>query len=283
MRWTSLILFAFTLVAILVGLWSWLGRGRRRRLSRVGYENRLAQAVADGVLTEQEVRELEELRVTGSLTDAEVRLAAVAVYRRALEEAMADARVTADEDATLTRMQQLLGLSDRDLAADASHLRRMRMLAQLDRGQLPSVDAPVVLPPGEHAHWAVQATLCDRISLSERAADMRHLLFQVERPEPFSAAGKRDPLATSSTVLPVDLGVLVVTDRSVRFHGARKRFEAAHDRIRRVALFGDGLRLDLADPIATRYFLVSDPELTVAVLLLVLRARDADAAASSSG
>lgn len=281
MRWTPLVFFALALAAIVVGLWTWLGRGRQRRIRRQVYETQLAQAVADGVLTEQELRELEELRATGPLSDAEVRMAAVAVYRRALADAMSDARITADEDATLTAMQELLGLSERDLAGDAGHVRRMRLLAQLERGQLPSVDSPVELPSDERAYWAVQATGCDRISLSERATDPPHLLFEAGRTEPFSAAGTRDDLAASSTVLPVDLGVLVVTEWGLRFHGARKRFETPHTRIRRVALFRDGLRVDLAEPMATRYFLVADPELTVALLLRVLRAPDVDAATSS--
>ncbi len=72
-------------------------------------------------------------------------------------------------------------------------------------------------------------------------------------------------------MLPVDLGVLVLTGRAVRFRGAKSDLVVPLARLRRVALFRDGLRLDLADPIASRYLLLADPELTAAVLLLAAR------------
>ncbi len=264
-----LLVFLLGLLALAVGLGRWLvlARGRRRR--QAIYQGQLEQAVADGVLTPDEVAQLERLRAEGALSDAEVRMAALAVYRRALGAAMADARVTEDEAATLHHMQELLGLSERDLAADAAHVRRMRLLAQIERGELPNVDAPVQLPLDEAGHWTVQATLCERIAYSNRPpTDPRALLFEVGSAKPFSAAGERETLGTSSSVMPVDLGVLVITGRALRFQGARSNLVILLTRLRRVALFRDGVRLDLADPIASRYLLVADPELTAAVLLL---------------
>lgn len=274
-----LLVFLLAILALAVGLGRWLVLTRARSRRRAIYQGQLERAVADGVLTPDEVAQLEKLRADGALSDAEVRMAALAVYRRALGAAMADSRVTEDEAATLYHMQELLGLSDRDLAADAAHLRRMRLLAQVERGELPDVDAPVELPAGEAGHWTVQATLCERIAYSNRPpADPRALLFDVQSAAPFSAAGERETLGTSSSVMPVDLGVLVVTGRALRFRGVKSNLIVPHARLRRVALFRDGLRLDLADPIASRYLLVGDPELTAAVLLLAAR-RAAGAAA----
>ncbi len=267
-----LLILLLGVLALAVGLGRWLALARRRRLRRALYQGQLEQAVADGVLTPEEVAQLEKLRQEGALSDGEVRMAALAVYRRALGAAMADSRITEDEEATLRHMQELLGLSDRDLAGDAAHLRRMHLLAHLEHGRLPEVDAPVDLPADEAAHWMVQATLCERIAYSNRPFnDPRALLFNVDSAEPFSAAGEREMLGTSTSLMPMDLGVLVVTGRALRFRGARSDLIIPHTRLRRLALFRDGFRLDLADPIASRYFLVADPELTAAVLLLAAR------------
>ena len=273
MRSAPLVLvFLLGIVALALTLGRWLVRARTRRRSRALYQGQLERAVADGVLTPEEVSQLEKLRADGALSDAEARMAALAVYRRALGTAMADSRVTQDEAATLHHMRELLGLTERDLAGDAAHLRRAHLLAQIERGELPVVDAPVELPAGEVGHWTVQATLCERIAYSARPpADPRGLLFTVDSPEPFSAAGEREMLGTCSSVMPVDLGVLVVTERALRFRGAKSDLIIPLPRLRRIALFRDGLRLDLADPIASRYFLAADPELTVAVLLLAAR------------
>src|SRR5512141_482227 len=156
-----LLVFLLVLAAVALAIGRWLAQSRRRRRQRSIYQHQLEQAVADGVLTPEEMAQLEQLRREGMLSDAEVRMAALAVYRRALAAAMADARVTEDEDANLRHMRELLGLEEEDLAGDARHSRRMRLLAQLERGDLPSVEAPIELPAGEHSHWVVQATLCE--------------------------------------------------------------------------------------------------------------------------
>ncbi len=262
-----LLLATLFVLAILLAVALWLLRTRRRQ-HRAVYQRQLEQAVADGVLTPEEMRQLDQLRARGALSDAEVRMAAVAVYRRALADAMADSRITAEEETTLGRMQALLGLRDQDLAADADHLRRMRLLAQIEAGHLPSVDAPIELATGESAHWTVQATLCERMALTGRSAEPEHILFELGSDEPFSAARPRQPLGTSPQIMPVDLGVLAITGRAARFRGARSDVIIDHARLRRVALYQDGIRLDVVEPTGSRYFLVADPELTAAVLLL---------------
>jgi len=273
MRSAPLVLvFVIGIAAIALSVGRWLAQSRRRRRQRSIYQRQLERAVADGVLTPEEVAQLEQLRAEGMLSDAEVRMAALAVYRRALAAAMADSRVTEDEDATLRRMRELLGLEEEDLAGDAAHVRRMRLLARIERGELPIVDTPIELPAGEAAHWVVQATLCERIAYSARPpAEPTNLLFETHGTEPFSAAGPRSPLGSASSVLPVDLGVLVVGARASRFRGAKSDLVIPHARLRRLALFRDGLRFDLSDPIASRYFLLADPELSAAVLLLASR------------
>ena len=262
-----LLLAALVVLAIIVALGVWLVRTRRRE-HRAVYQRQLESAVADGVLTPEEMRQLEQLRTQGALSDAEVRMAALAVYRRALADAMADSRITADEEQTLARMQSLLGLRDADLSADADHLRRMRLLAQLEAGRLPSVDAPIELATGESAHWTVQATVCERMGLGGRTAEPDHITFEVGGGEPFSAARPRQPLGPSPHIMPVDLGVLAITGRASRFRGAKSDVIIDHARLRRVALYQDAIRLDVVEPTGSRYFLVSDPELTAAVLLL---------------
>lgn len=264
--------FVLALAAIGLGLGAWLASSRRRR-RRAVYQAQLEAAVADGVLNPDEVRHLEQLRAGGALSDAEARMAALAVYRRALAAAVADARVTADEAATLAQMQKLLGLTDADLADEAHH-KRMRLLAQLEAGGLPLVASPIPLASGEVAHWTVQATLCERMAFPGRPApDPPHVLLQIPGSEPFSAAGERHTLGTSPQLLPIDLGVLVVSARAVRFRGAKTEVIIDHSRLRAIALFQDGLRLDVVEPEGSRYFLVSDPELTAAVALLAARAR----------
>src|SRR5438067_7920849 len=106
-------------VPILAGGAAGLAFLRRRRVGgRALYQQHLERALADGILTEEEIQELASVRAARDLSDAEVRMVAVSLYRRALKDAIADSRITQEEDATLQRLRTQLGLSDADLAAD---------------------------------------------------------------------------------------------------------------------------------------------------------------------
>src|SRR5262245_8889907 len=110
---------------------------RRRKSNRRLYQQQLERALQDGILTDAEATELETVRKEGSLSEAEVRMVAVSLYRRALNDAVADARITEQEDATLQRLREQLALSDADLAKDVEQLQRIRVLAGVERGDLP--------------------------------------------------------------------------------------------------------------------------------------------------
>lgn len=269
---TSLWLFLLLAVSVaaLLGLRSFAFR--RRRAARAEYERLLQHALDDGVLSQDELDQLEEARRQGDLTPAEVRMAALAIYRRALRDAASDARLTPDEDAALRRLQEQLGLTDRDLGSDFAQLSRLRMLARAAEGSLPAVPAPVQLVPDETCHWVVQCTLADRIA---QASDRREnvLLFDVVGAEPFAAMGERDALRPAEDMLPHDVGVLIVTSRRTIFQGAKRTLSVPHARAERLALYADGIRVDEIAQSARRFFLLDDPELACAILLSAARRR----------
>lgn len=264
-------LWTFPLLATIAGSWALV---RRRRVTgRRLYQKHLERALADGILTDEETRELAVLREERDLSDAEVRMVAISLYRRALKDAVADARITEEEDEALQRMRVQLGLSDADLAADVAQLQRIRVFAGVERGDLPRVDSPTPLAEGEICHWVVQGTLADQIAVPGRTSDLRAISFVVDPATPFSVTGERGALRSSAEVLPTDTGLAVVTNRRTIFHGARRNISVPHMKLRTVQLFQDGLALHETDPAHTSFFMVSDPELTAAILLCAARKR----------
>lgn len=262
-------------IAALVALRSYATR--RRRHARAEYQRLLQQALDDGVLSPDEVEELESVRRQGALSPEEVRTAALAIYRVALKDAAADARLTADEAATLERLQDQLGLSEADLGADFNRLSRLRLLARIAEGNMPEVQSPVQLVPEERCHWVVQCTLADRLALPQATRKpLAGLTFQVAAGEPFAAAGVRDALRPAEDVLPSDLGALIVTSRRTIFQGAKRTISVPHARAESVTLYADGIRVEEIGQSARRYFLVDDPELACAVLLQSARVRRAE-------
>jgi hypothetical protein len=247
---------------------------RRRRRARAEYQRLLQQALDDGVLTPEEIAQLEAVRQEGALTPEEVRMAALAIYRSALRDAAEDSRLTPEEDATLHRLQEQLGLSERDLGADFERLSRLRMLARIAEGNLPDIHSPVQLVPEERCHWVVQCTLADRISVPQTARrELAGLSFPVMSPEPFAAVGPREALRPAADILPNDLGALIVTSRRTIFQGAKRTISVPHARTDTVSLFADGVRIEEIGQSARRYFLVEDPDLACAILLQAARRR----------
>jgi hypothetical protein len=244
-------------------------RLRGRRL----YHESLERALADGILTEDETRELATVREQSDLSEAEVRMVGLSLYRRALRDAVADSRITEQEEEVLQRMRTQLDLSDRDLRGEGAQVQRVRLLAEIERGHLPQVVAPVQLATGEAGHWVMQARLADRLSTPGRKSELRSVNFDVAATAPFSACGERAELRTSDELLPIDVGMLVVTDRRLLFRGARRTVAVPHMKMRAVDLYKDGIAVEAIDPAHRHFFIVDDPELTAAVLLCAARAR----------
>lgn len=273
-------------VAVIVVLLTALALGvmvmRSRRAGRRLYAERLDQALADGILTQEEMDELNALRAQHEITHAQARMAALAVYRRTLQEAVADHELTPEEDAALQRLQEQLGLRSADIRADLTQLSRLRLLARIAAGDLPVVAAAgVPLVAGEVCHWMIRATHAERLALpTPHRAAVRASTFEVDAPDAFSARGERDALKLQDDILPRDLGVLAITNRRIIFQGARRTLSLPHARLERVALYRDGVRFDEAQVAgksdaapARRFFLVDDAELTAAFALHAARLR----------
>ncbi len=257
---------------------------RRRQQVRAQYRHKLEAALADGTLTSDELAELEKFRESSDLSHAEVRMIARAIYRSALRQALDDARLMEQEDQALRKLQLQLALSESDLGDEGDAVARLRLLARIQSDELPVVEAPIHLVPNEIAHWVVQASLAERLELPGRGRTAPAGVPLIVTSEAgFSAEGTRTELRSSEEVLPVDLGVLVVTSRRTVFHGVKRTVSVPHARLDRIVLYADGLRFEEAGGAARGDFLVDDAELTAAVALQAARKRRAEIKPTRSG
>lgn len=257
---------------------------RRRHSARQLYQQKLEGALADGVLTADEMAELERIRTEKDLTRAEVRMVARATYRGLLRDALHDARLSAEDDAALRHLQAQLGLSESDVGRDVTHLSRLRLLARVEAGNLPVVDSPLALVPHERCSWVVQCTLADELRLPRSPRTELHgTTLVVTSRSPFNAGHRRSALRPNDRILPTDLGVLVVTSRRTVFQGAKRTLSIPHARLEHIVLYADGLRLDEVGGGDGVFLLVDDAELTAAILLQAARLRRAEIRPSRSG
>jgi hypothetical protein len=227
--------------------------------------------VADGELSADEVEQLETIQRKGELSPEDVRSAGLALYHEAIDAAAADARLTAEEDAALRRLQQQLELSDTDLGDAQAQIVRLRLLARIEQGNLSEMRSPIPLEPGELCYWVVQCTQAERLALHARPQEIAGSTFAVTDTAPFAITGDLAALRPAEDILPRDPGVLLVTSDRLVFHGARRTMSIAHGRTTSVTVFLDGIRIDAVDPAERRYFLLDDPQLAAAVLLRAAR------------
>jgi hypothetical protein len=268
----SIVLLLLFAAVIAIGGWLWYSH--RRRGARRLYRNALERALADGSLSPEEVEELARIREDRDIRPEEVRMVARSIYRRALNAALSDSRLTPEEDESLARLQDQLGLSERDLGGDLETLARLRLLARVEGADLPTVEAPIALVPHEICHWVVQAALAERIGQQRRGrVEIAGLPQRVTGRTPFDPVGRREALRPNEEILPVDLGMFVVTSRRAIFQGARRNVTVPHARLETITLFEDGLRLSEADDNVRGYILVDDAEVTSAILLQAARRR----------
>jgi hypothetical protein len=257
---------------------------RRRHFARQIYQKKLESALADGILTPEEVAELDHIRAEKELTQAEVRMVARAIYRGALREVLEDERLSHEEDQALRALQVQLGLSEADLGSDLTHLSRLRMLARVETGDLPIVDSPIALVPQERCHWVVQCTLADELDLPRSVgSEISGIRLNVLGSERFSAEGERDELRPNERILPTDIGILAVTTRRTVFQGAKRTISIPHARLEGITLHADGLRMDEIGGSTRGYLLVDDAELTTAILLQAARRRRTEIRPTRSG
>lgn len=240
------------------------------------YQRRLEAALADGMLTPDEMAELEGLRMAKELTQEEVRMAARAIYRGALRSVLADSRLAPDEDRALRALQAQLELTDEDLERDHVQLSRLRLLAQIEGGALPEIEPPIALVPHERCHWVVQGAFAERIGHPHGGEEPHGIRLPIMGNDAFHVDGPREELRPNESILPVDLGALVVTSRRIVFHGAKRTISIPHARLDTLVLFQDGLLGEEIGGHSRGYLLVDDADLTAAVILQAARRRRAE-------
>jgi hypothetical protein len=266
------ILLVILAAAAAVGVVGWVRHSRTQ--ARRFYRQTLENALADGTLTHEEIEELDRVRREKDLTVAEVRMVARTIYRGALRAALSDEVLTPEEDETLARLQAQLGVTGEEIGEDADRLARLRLLAQVSRGDLPRVTTPIALAPHEVCHWVVQATRAERLDLPRRSrAEIAGIRIDVSGQAPFAAVGTREMLRPNEEILPADIGMLIVTSRRVVFQGARRSESIAFARLDRLMLYGDGFRLTESGGHQSGFLLVEDAEVTAAILHQAARRR----------
>jgi len=222
-----------------MGLKDWFGGGKKKEQFREAVK----EAVSDGKLTDEKRAELEVLReqLDADPGDDKTQLRRD-VYNVAVGAVKAGGKLTPKEEAELAKIQEFLSLKDDQVDKTRMDLRRLRIVTEINKGNLPVVSPEhtalkgLTLDPGETAHYTVSAESFEAGELGT-AIGSRFVFGSPFRPGMGRAFALPVKAATSN-----GQGVFILTNQRFIFRGP-KSYGVKHQQPDEIYLYRDGIRL----------------------------------------
>lgn len=200
-----------------MGIKDWFGGGKKKS----EYREKVIDALADGKLTPEKMRELERIRRERELDHIadDKTMYRRDAYNAAVGAIKASGKLTANEEADLNKIQNYLNLRDDQVDKTQREVRRLKAVTDIEQGQLPEVspESTVLkglrLEAGEKAHYSAVADLFDCRELGaalgfKLAGDYRY----------GQANGMMLPVGGAT---PRDSGSMLLTSRRLIVRGGR--------------------------------------------------------------
>ena len=172
------------------GIREWFGGDKKK----AAYREKVKEAVSDGRLSSDDIRELKALREQLDVTDAADDKTQLRreIYNEAVDAARSKGQLTATGAQELAKIQRFLALRDDQIERTKWDVHRLRTLTEIRAGNLPQVpDSNVALrgvpmEPGEVPHYTMTVGVLDQPST--RQADGVRLQWGVRYAEGSAAA-----------------------------------------------------------------------------------------------
>jgi hypothetical protein len=213
--------------------------GKSKDENKKMYFEALVEALEDGVLTNDEIDQLDKLRRQLRLQEDDVTGMKLRAFQVAANAAAADGVVTPQEQRDLDKIKSYLSIEDRELGHTRGTLHKMRMLYEIHKGNLPIVEiAGLALNLGEIAHITEPATLHEDPTGSVRPG----ATVQVRPGQPFKMGAGRSAPMPEGSLQQAATGTLTITNQRILYNtGVReKTFGATYARLESVLVYTDG-------------------------------------------
>jgi hypothetical protein len=211
------------------------------------FRDKVKDAVSDGRLDANDLKEIEQTRQELGVTDARDDRTVIrkAIYNEAVAAVRKDGEVTQTDAHELDKIQKFLALRNDQVEKTRWDLARLRTLTEIRNGNLPTV-APnnaalrgVQIEPDEIAHYSVSVELGDMPTT--RGSD--GVSMDWGKPyESYSAAGHA---MVADSIRPQGEGSLIITNRRLIIKTASGKTAAIRFGPQaKIFLYSDGMRLE---------------------------------------
>lgn len=217
---------------------------KQKSMNKKEFREVLLHAVSDGKLSKQEIDELDKKKTEFSLTADDVKSIRAEVFATAFSVAKNDKQVTEEEEKELKEIQKYLGLADNEIHASKKELARLRLLNEIQKGNLPTVAVNnLVIQKGETAYWVEPAILGEEKVISRRyEGGSQGVSFRVMKGVSYRVGGHRGQVISETGLVPVSDGEIIFTNKRIIFRGKGKVFAIKLDKILDIRIFQNGLQ-----------------------------------------
>jgi hypothetical protein len=232
-------------VNLVNAFFSALRKMRTRARGRAAFRDRLMLAVSKGQLSAKDLVELDQLKAECHLTNDDVHAIRIPAYLSAFQSTKRRGAITEQAERELADIQGYLGIRDAEVSNAKWEQYRARVFREIQAGRVSAVEVTgLALKPNEIAYWMEPGSIVE-----ERVIDRRYeggyqgYSIRIARGLSFHTGSTRGRLVTTSGIVPVSNGELVVTSQRVIFRGDKKGFNIRLDTLVDALLFSDGIRL----------------------------------------
>lgn len=201
------------------------------------YNKVLMAAMDDGVLSDDEIEELDQLRKVLKLKDDDVKALRLRAFQKAVEVVKADGLFTPKEERDLEKIKGYLGVVETDVVKNRVTLAKMRVLYEIHRGNLPLDEVPGLgLEHGEQCHFSIPAVAFE-------ARDAKGIVEAgpiITHGKAYRMGEGRLQALPESELTQLASGSLTITTRRFMFNSGKTVFRLRYEKIDSITVFTDG-------------------------------------------
>jgi hypothetical protein len=214
------------------------------RANRNAFLDELFIAVADGILTEDELMAITERREELGLTTQFLRDNAKKLLEAATESVVHEGICKPESQQSLQWMAEHLGVQFEQFSELSKQVRRAVYKYRLRHEPLAPISVPnVVLEPGESAFWSQPASLYENKVVRRRyEGGSRGVSIRVAKGVSFRVGNHRGQSVSETADVPVAFGEFIITSHRLLFVGDKKSFSAPLKKVLHLEPAHDGVR-----------------------------------------
>lgn len=240
----------------------WVDDGEQKELQELA--NRLGLSQADvAFATEPERRAAAQAR-------AQAKAAALQQFKGKIAQVSLDGRLDDEEQRELQELADRLGLSQADVASTTGNLWKLKLMADVEKGNLPTADdVPILLPAGEICHFEWPADLFEERKKTRMVGGSTGFSIPLGKGVRWRVGAFAGQPVTSVDTVRADSGSLYVTNKRVIFSGATKNVTYPIKKIVAVTPASDSIRFVKENDKTPKTFSLGEPWVVDLVGLMV--------------